>query len=87
MKNVIFEVDITARTIKKSERDNANSSDFVDPKRRAFPILKPEDIPAAVHSWGRYRGSMSFEEFKSRLIRIAKRKGWESHLPKEWNKK
>ena len=73
-----------ARYISYKERKNAPSTDFVDEKNRSFPIRKAEDIPAAVHSWGRYKGNMSFEEFKKRLTDIAKRKGWESHLPKDW---
>lgn len=73
-----------ARFISYKQRKEAKDEDFVDSKNRAFPILKPEDIPAAVHSFG--RGKMPFDEFKRRLTQIAKRKGWESYLPKEWKK-
>ena len=79
-----LEIILVARYIAKEERDNHPDSDFVDSKNRAFPIFKPSDIPAAVHSFG--RGKMDFDEFKKRLTEIAKRKGWESHLPKEWTK-
>ena len=37
-----------------------------------------------VSSWGRYEGSMSFEDFKSKLIKRAKKIGAESALPKSW---
>ena len=54
----------------------------MDTKNRAFPILKREDIPAAVHSFG--RGKLPFAEFKERLTKIAKRKGWEDALTEDW---
>src|ERR1035441_8930346 len=76
--------DIIARFISKEERDKAKDSDFVDSERRSFPIIKSGDVKAAVHSWGRYKGSMSFEEFKAKLTRIAHRKGFENELPDEW---
>ena len=62
-------------------------SDFLDPKRRSFPVLSARDVKNAVSSWGRYEGSMSFEEFKSKLIRRAKKIGAESALPKSWMEK
>lgn len=75
------------RDISTETRNEADDSDFVDPKNRSFPILKAADVNAAVHSWGRYKGDMSFEQFKARLIRIAKRKGFTSSLPSEWGVK
>lgn len=80
--NIIHLQSLDGRKISQKERDSANDSDFVDVKNRAYPILKPADIPAAVHSFG--RGKMPFAAFKKRLTEIAKRKGWESSLPKEW---
>ncbi len=79
--------ELYARNITTKERDAAKDSDFVIPENRSFPILKPADVPAAVHSFGRSKSGISFEEFKKRVERIAKRKGFESSLPKEWKKK
>jgi len=70
------------RDISTKERKAASDADFVDVQNRAFPILKPADIPAAVHSFG--RGKMPFDAFKRRLTEIARRKGWTAYLPKEW---
>lgn len=75
----LIERDIPAET-----RDDAADSDFVDKDNRSFPILKAEDVMAAVHAFGRYKGPMSFEQFKTRLTSIAKRKGFEGSLPKDW---
>ena len=88
-KESVMEIDFTeqikARNISTKERNSISDEDFVDSKNRAFPINKAADVPAAVHSWGRYKGPMSFEAFKARLIQIAKRKGFEGSLPKEWS--
>lgn len=67
--------------VPRSELDDA---DFVDPERRAFPIMTRQDVRDAVSSWGRYRGPLTFEEFKRRLIRLAKRKGLADALPAAW---
>ncbi len=50
-------------------------------------MLSARDVKNAVSSWGRYEGSMSFEEFKSKLIRRAKKIGAESALPASWMEK
>lgn len=72
------------RFISKSERDDASSDDFAG-KGRSFPILKPSDIMAAVHSMGRAGSSnLGPSGIKSRIIAIAKRKGWTKYLPKAW---
>ena len=47
-------------------------------------MLSARDVKNAVSSWGRYEGSMTFEQFKSKLIRRAKKIGAESALPKSW---
>jgi hypothetical protein len=62
------------------------AGDFVIPETRNFPVVTPDDIPAAVSSWGRYTGDVSFDEFKRRLIALAKRKGsaFVDALPAEW---
>jgi hypothetical protein len=72
------------RFIAKSERDAADSSDFAG-KGKSFPILKPGDVMAAVRSMGRAGASNSSPtNLKSRIIAIAKRKGWTKYLPKAW---
>jgi hypothetical protein len=76
-----------ARDISYKERKKAKDSQYLDHKRRSFPILKCSDIPAAVHAWGRYKGSMSFDQFKARLMRKAKQMGCESSIPASWKKK
>ena len=59
-------------------------SDFVLSDERKFPIMDAEDIAAAVSSWGRYKGRVTFAQFKERLTRLAKRKGLDSALPQAW---
>jgi len=59
-------------------------SDFVLSDERKFPIMDAEDITAAVNSWGRYKGRVTFAQFKERLTRLAKRKGLDSALPQAW---
>ena len=69
------------------DRDKLPASSFVFGDDRAFPIVNSGDVKDAVSSWGRYKGKHSFDEFKSRLTSIAKRKGFESSLPNEWKEK
>lgn len=72
------------RFITKAERDKATADDFAG-KGRSFPILKPEDVTAAARSIGRAgSGNLGPSGLKSRIIAIAKRKGWEKYLPKAW---
>ena len=68
------------------DRNKMPSSDFVDSKKRAFPINSPEAVRSAVSSWGRYKGTMTFDQFKTRLKLICKRKGpaYEAALPQSW---
>jgi len=70
-------------------RSELADSDFVFPKERKFPIVTAEDVPDAVHSWGRYKGPHTFAEFKARLISLCRRKGraFVEALPKDWNVK
>lgn len=77
---------ISDRDTTDKERADMPAGDFVIPESRNFPVITPDDIPAAVSSWGRYRGPISFEDFKTRLIALAKRKGSEfySALPVAW---
>ena len=78
------ELPLYERFISKAERDNADDSDFAG-KGSSFPILKPGDVMAAVHAMGR-AGSSNFgmAALKANIIKIAKRKGWSSSLPKAW---
>jgi hypothetical protein len=72
------------RFISKKERDAAGDDDFAG-KGKSFPILKPEDVQAAVHAMGR-AGDKNYgaSGLKARIIAIAKRKGWTKYLPKSW---
>lgn len=69
-----------------AERADMPAGDFVLPDTRNFPIVTPDDIPAAVSSWGRYRGNATFEQFKQKLIALAVRKGpqFVAALPQAW---
>ena len=58
--------------------DNA----FLDRERRSFPIKTCQDVKDAVSSWGRYKGGMSFDEFKRKLKNRASRMG--CSIPKSW---
>src|SRR4030067_848536 len=68
------------------DREKLKDSDFVVSDERTFPVVTPGDVSDAVSSWGRYKGSKSFEVFKKRLIALCKRKGqgFFDALPKEW---
>ena len=72
------------RFISKDERDKADSGDFAG-KGKSFPILKADDVPAAVSSMGR-AGDKNYSALtlKKNIKDIAKRKGFTSNLPKEW---
>jgi len=74
------------RNTTPAEREEMPASDFVIPETRNFPIVTPGDIDAAVSSWGRYEGEITFEEFKARLIALAVAKGPEfvARLPQAW---
>ena len=52
----------------------------------SFPVMTCQDVSDAVSAWGRYKGSMTFEEFKSKLTRRAKSIGCEGSLPEKWKK-
>ncbi len=66
------------------ERAELTDADFVIPEERAFPVMTRGDVQDAVSSWGRYRGSVSFETFKERLTALARRKGIDDALPISW---
>jgi hypothetical protein len=72
------------RFIPQGERDSAGSGSFAG-KGKSFPILKAEDVKAAVSSMGRAGASnFSTAKLKANIIRIAKEKGFASSLPKAW---
>lgn len=78
------ELPLYERFIAKSERSAASEDDFAG-KSKSFPILKPEDVSAAVHAMGRAGDkNVGPSTLKSRIIAIAKRKGWQKYLPKTW---
>ena len=78
------ELDSAAERFGGKKRSALKDSDFLDPKRRSFPVMSCKDVKDAVSTWGMYKGSMSFEEFKSKLTRRAKKLGCETSLPKKW---
>ena len=80
-------MDIAAERFGGKKRSALKDSDFLDPKRRSFPVMSAQDVKDAVSSWGRYKGSMTFDEFKAKLTRRAKKIGAESALPKSWTEK
>ena len=80
-------IDIAAERFGGKKRSALKDSDFLDPKRRSFPVMSAQDVKDAVSSWGRYKGSMTFDEFKAKLTRRAKKIGAESALPKSWTEK
>jgi 2'-5' RNA ligase len=78
------------REIPQRVRRDLGRGDFVFPETRSFPIVKPEDVRAAVSSWGRASAvrarGFTFEDFKRRLTAIARRKGaaFVAALPADW---
>ena len=80
-------IDIAAERFGGKKRSALKDSDFLDPKRRSFPVMSAQDVKDAVSSWGRYKGSMTFDDFKAKLIRRAKKIGAEGALPKSWMEK
>ena len=77
-------IPLCERFISKDERDKADASDFAG-KGKSFPILNPEDVQAAVHSMGRAGSdNHSANTLKKNITAIAKRKGYTSSLPKDW---
>ena len=77
-------VPLYERFIPKAARAAAPAGSFAG-KGKSFPILKPEDVQAAVHAMGR-AGPDNYDTatIKKNIIRIAKEKGWTSSLPKAW---
>ena len=77
-------IPLVERFVSKAERDTMDEGDFAG-KGKSFPINKPGDIMAAVHSMGRAgSGNYGPAALKAKIIAIAKRKGWTKYLPKAW---
>jgi hypothetical protein len=82
--NIYTDLPLYERFISKDERANAGEGSFAG-KGKSFPILKPQDVMAAVHAMGRAgSGNYGMAALKANIIRIAKRKGWTKYLPKSW---
>jgi hypothetical protein len=82
--NIYTDLPVYERFISKDERSNADEESFAG-KGKSFPILKPGDVMAAVHAMGRAgSGNYGMAQLKANIIRIAKKKGWASSLPKAW---
>lgn len=64
------------------KRSALKDSDFLDPKRRSFPIMSCKDVKDAISTWGLYKGPMTFDQFKSKLK--AKAGKMSCPLPKSW---
>lgn len=71
------------------DREKLDDADFVFSDERKFPVVTPADVKDAVSSWGRYKGSHTFDEFKRRLMSLCKRKGGDfmKELPDSWDTK
>jgi hypothetical protein len=78
------ETPLIERNITQKMRKSIPSDDFAG-KNKSFPISKAEDVKAAVSSMGR-AGSNNYDAatLKANIIRIAKKKGFTSELPKAW---
>lgn len=77
-------IPLVERFVSKAERDQMDEGDFAG-KGKSFPVNKPGDIMAAVHSMGRAgTGNYGPAALKANIIRIAKKKGWTKYLPKAW---
>lgn len=70
-----------AKELSTEERKEISDKDFVIPSNRSFPITDCKSVMNAVHSFGRSKSGISYEDFKKRLISIVKRKGLTHCLP------
>ena len=77
-------IPLCERFVSKAERDQMPEGNFAG-KGKSYPINKPGDIMAAVHSIGRAgAGNYGPAALKANIIRIAKKLGWTKYLPKAW---
>lgn len=73
-------IPLCERFVSKTERAGADSGDFAG-KGKSFPVLKKEDVKAALSSLGR-AGSDNYSKdvIHGKIVAIAKRKGWGGEL-------
>lgn len=60
---------------------------YIDEKNKSFPIRKGHectDLEAASRAFGRYKGSMSHDTFKAKVLRMMKEHS--CPIPKTWEK-
>lgn len=78
------ETPLVERFVAKSERNAADAKSFAG-KGKSFPILKKEDVKAAVASLGR-AGAKNYgaDVIRKNIKRIATEKGWGAELPTAW---
>jgi len=74
---------VAAGDLTQKQRDALPDSAFCG-RGRTFPVLSRADIDPAVSSMGRAGSDAERTEIKACIIRKAKRFGWVSALPKEW---
>lgn len=71
----------TLRSIPQSVRDTMDKADFAGPNE-SFPIAEGVDVEDAAQALGRAKGDRA--AIKRNIVRIAYRKGFEKHLPEDW---
>lgn len=67
------------------KRSELSPSDFLFPETESFPVKDCEDVTAAVRSWGRYKGSETFDTFKRVLMARARGLGCADQIPEAWS--
>ena len=78
------EKSLAQKTYDGIKRSDLKDSDFLFPETRSFPIVTPADVPDAINSFGRMKGSISYDSFLKKLYSMCKSKGPEfvAALPK-----
>jgi hypothetical protein len=74
-----------AAYISYKERQKLKPEHYLDPVRKSFPIRPGHectDLEAALRSWGRYKGNMSHDAFKAKVMRLLKEHS--CPIPKSW---
>ncbi len=73
----------------KGRYPNVDSSDFLYPADRAFPISSSQSIVKALHDWGRSQREGTYVAFVKKLYNHVKNKHpeWLSAFPEETLKK
>ena len=84
----LLEQEMTAAYISYKERQKLKPEHYLDPARKSFPIRPGHectDLEAAVSAFGRYKGSMSHDEFKAKVLRLMKQHS--CPIPASWQEK